>query len=67
MAQLVAVDSEAIGPRFESSHRQTFISDTVNCIEKTRIKGKEAGNGLFLKIDSKVNYIFIGLASKTPL
>ena len=39
-----AVSSNARGPRFESSHRQTFISDfylfTVNCIEKTKIKKK---------------------------
>ena len=39
-----AVASDARGLRFESSHRQTFISDiyllTVNYIEKTKIKRK---------------------------
>ena len=39
-----AVTSGARGPRFESSHWQTFISDiyllTVNSIEKTKIKKK---------------------------
>ena len=42
-----AVTFDARGPRFESSHRQTFISDiylfTVNCIEKTKIKKKRPG------------------------
>ena len=37
-----AVVYDARGPQFESSHRQTFMSDiylyTVNCIEKTKIK-----------------------------
>ena len=46
-----AVTSDARGPQFESSHRQTFILDiylfTVNCIEKTKIK--KAGNGPFLE------------------
>ena len=39
------------GPRFESSHRQKFIEHlfTVSCIEKTKIKKKEAVNGPFLK------------------
>ena len=39
-----AVASDAIGPRLESSHRQTAISDiylfTVNCVENTKIKKK---------------------------
>ena len=38
------VASDARGPRFESSHRQTFILDiyllTVNCIEMTK-RGRE--------------------------
>ena len=46
-----AVASDARGPRFVSSHRQTFILDiylfSVNCIEKTKIKIKEAVNGPF--------------------
>ena len=44
-----AVASYTRGPRFESSHRQKFIEHlfTVNCIEKTKIKKKEAGNGPF--------------------
>ena len=46
-----AVASDTRGSRFESSHWQTFISDiylfTVNCIEKMKIKKKEAGNGPF--------------------
>ena len=45
-----AVASNARGLRLESSHRQTFIEHlfTVNCVEKTKIKKKEAGNGPFL-------------------
>ena len=39
-----AVASDARGLWFESSHRQTFITDiylfTVNCIEETKIKRK---------------------------
>ena len=41
-----AVASDAISPRFKSSHRQTFTSD---CIEK---KKKEAGDGPFLEKNS---------------
>ena len=39
------------GPRFESSHQKKlrFKSFTVNCIQKTKIKNKEAGN-VFLYI-----------------
>ena len=48
-----AVAADARGPRFESSHWLTFISDiysiTVNCIEKTKINKKEAGIGPFFK------------------
>ena len=35
------------GPRFDSSHRQNFIEHLfiINCIEKTKINEKEAGNG----------------------
>ena len=37
-------------PRFESSHRRNFINlFSINCIEKTKNKEKEAGNGTFLK------------------
>ena len=52
VAQLVgrAVASKSIGPQFESSHRQTlYYLYTVNCIEMTKIKKKEAGNGPFKK------------------
>ena len=42
-----AVASVTRGPRFESSHRQTFILDIylfpVNFIEKTKIKKKRQG------------------------
>ena len=34
--------------RFESSHQQILIA--INCIKKTKIKIKDTGNGLFLKI-----------------
>ena len=48
-----AVASNARGPRFESSHRQSFLLDiylfTIKYIEKTKIKKKEAENGPFLK------------------
>ena len=48
-----AVTSNARGPRFESSHRQSFLLDiylfTIKYIEKTKIKKKEAENGPFLK------------------
>ena len=45
-----AVASDTRDPRFESRHRQTFIKHlfTVSCVEKTKIKKKEAGNGPFL-------------------
>ena len=44
-----AVASDTRDPRFESRHWQTFIKHlfTVNCVEKTKIKKKEAGNGPF--------------------
>ena len=44
-----AVASDTRDPRFESRHWQTFIKHlfTVNCVEKTKIKRKEAGNGPF--------------------
>ena len=47
MAQLVErLPSDTIGPRIESSHRQTlYYIFTVNCIEKTKMKEKEAGIG----------------------
>ena len=42
-----AVASDTRDARFESSRRQTFIEYlfTVNCLEKTKIKKKDAGNG----------------------
>ena len=52
-----AVASDTRGPRFESSHRRNFIHVfTINCIEKTKIKKKEAGNGPFFL---KKNYHLI--------
>ena len=46
-----AVASNTRDPRFESSHRQYYILSTQlkNCIEKTKIEKKEAGNGPFFK------------------
>ena len=46
------VASDTRDPRFESSHRQTFIEHlfSVNCVEKTKIKKKEAKNGPFFKV-----------------
>ena len=46
-----AVASDTGGPLFESSHWQTlakFISPIVYCIEKTKIKKKEAWIGPIL-------------------
>ena len=43
-----AVTHDTRDPRFESSHRQFF---TINCIEKTKTKIKEARNGRFKKYD----------------
>ena len=41
--------SDTRGPRFESSHRQiAYYLHTVNCIEKTNINEKEAGNGTLI-------------------
>ena len=41
------VASDVRDPQFQSSHRQTFISDiylfTVNSIDKTKIKKKRTG------------------------
>ena len=46
-----AVASNARGLRFESSHRQTFISD-IYLFEKTKIKKKRPGMWpIFLKND----------------
>ena len=44
-----AVAFDTRDPRFDSSHQQTFIKHlfNVNCVEKTKIKKKEAGNGPF--------------------
>ena len=43
-----AVPSNTIGPRFESSHRQSFVMNifTVN-YQKDKIRKKMAGNGPF--------------------
>ena len=43
-----AVASNTRGPKFESSHWHSFMQNilfTFNCIENTKIKEKEAGNG----------------------
>ena len=49
-----AVASNTSGPLFESSHWQNLHWRllTVNCIEKTKIRRKEAGNGPFLNFCS---------------
>ena len=46
-----AVALDARGPRFDSSHSQNFIEHLfiINCIEKTKINIKEAGNGPLFK------------------
>ena len=45
-----AVASDTRGLRFESSNQQTFNHIIIiNCIEKTKIKKTEAGNGPFKK------------------
>ena len=48
-----AVASDVRGPRFESSHRQTFLSDiylfTINYIEKTKNKEKKRPRMAHLK------------------
>ena len=51
-----AVASDSRDPRFESRHQQTFIEHlfTVNCVEKTKIKKKEAVNDPFKKIMVKL-------------
>ena len=55
------VASDARGPRFESSHRQTFITDTylfiVNCIETIKIKKKWPVMAHFYKKNSLVNLL----------
>ena len=50
-----AVASDTRGPQFESSHWQNSLIYlfTVNCIEKTKIKKKEAGNGPILKKETR--------------
>ena len=55
-----AVAFKTRGPRFGSSHRQNFIEHLfiINCIEKSKINKKEAGNGpLFFK--KKIVYVSI--------
>ena len=46
-----AVAFNTRGLRFDSSHRQNFIEHLfiINCIEKTKINKKEAGNGPLLE------------------
>ena len=39
-----AVASGTRGTRFESSHRQILYLLSVNCVERTKVNGKEAGN-----------------------
>ena len=41
------------GPRFESSHLHILNVHSVNCIEKTKINKKEAGDGPFFKKEAK--------------
>ena len=43
-----AVASDSRGLQFESSHRRNFFHVLIiNCVEKTKIKKREAGNGAF--------------------
>ena len=54
VAQLVerSLSITEVRARFDSSHRQNVIEHLliINCIEKTKINKKEAGNGpLFFK------------------
>ena len=53
------VASNTRGPRIASSHQQILYWTlfAVNCIDKTNIKKKEAGNGQFLKL----KYVTVGL------
>ena len=46
------VTSYSGDPRFKSSHQQILF--TINCIEKTEIKRKEAGNCTFFKKSSQI-------------
>ena len=48
-----AVAFKSRGPRFESSHQQNLYVHSVNCIEKTKINKKEAGDGPFFKKEAK--------------
>ena len=45
--------SDSRGPRFQSSHQQTFVSDiylfTINCIEKMKMKKKWPGIAHYLE------------------
>ena len=59
VAQLVEAAFDTRGPRFDSSHWQNLIEHLfiINCIEKTKINKKEAGNGpLFLKKKMSIFY-----------
>ena len=69
-----AVASDTRGPWFKSSHRQVFISNIclpiVVCIEKTKIKEKEAWNGPFKNRNNAVRYCVVrclGLAAAKGL
>ena len=48
-----AMASDSRGPRFQSSHQQTFVSDiylfTINCIEKMKMKKKWPGIAHYLE------------------
>ena len=46
-----ALESDTRDLRFESRHRQHYLPSTVlkSCVEKTKIKKKEAGNGPIFK------------------
>ena len=67
-----AVAYDARGPRFESSHRQTFISDIYlfivkNFIEKTNINKKRQGMA-FLKTSAgfEPSHKSIAITQKAP-
>ena len=64
-----AVAFKTRGPRFDSSHRQNFIEHLfiINCIEKTKINKKEAGNGpLFKKIILEIDIYLVILTYCEP-
>ena len=56
---MVITDSR--DPRFESSNQQILFA--TNCIEKTKMRGKEAGNGPIKKSEQMIK-VQIGCETK---